>query len=95
MADIPDNTHTKAKSEPTPPKMHTPSAKPVEVTGSIVVETKTFDPHQPILIDKAERLFHEQAVEIHGHKITNVRLKGLIHKIGTSVTYEFIGQVSR
>lgn len=70
--------------------------KPKYVEGTVVIQTNTFDPLQPVLLDQAASVFTEQVKGVHGEgtKLTNVVASLAVHKVGETVTYNVTGEVA-
>ncbi len=72
------------------------TAKSVEVSEDIRIETPTFNPYGPALVAKAESLFRAKVAEKYGAdvRLDNVMLKGIDHHVGTAATYHYVAQVA-
>lgn len=71
-------------------------SKPKYVEGTVVIQSRTFDPLQPVLLDRAASAFAEQMKGMHGDsiKLTNVNVGLAVHKVGETVTYNVSGEIA-
>lgn len=72
------------------------TAKSVEVSEDIRIETPTFNPYGPALIAKAEGMFRSRVAEKYGAEaqLDNVMLKGIDHHVGTAATYHYVARIA-
>lgn len=82
--DASNTSQTKAKAKQT-----------TAVSGTVVLETKTFEPTQPILLDKAAEAFKAQVAETNeGKTVTNIQVAVAKHHVGKSVSYNVTGEIA-
>ena len=70
--------------------------KTTVVGGQVTIETGTFDPASPLLLDQAADVFKSQVAERYGEKavVTNLAVTVSVHKVGEHVVYDVTGEVN-
>lgn len=86
------NENVAPNTSATKPKQ---AEKVTPVKGTVRLNTNTFDPRQPILMDEAADAFKAQLAETHGDKsVSNVTVTMAKHVIGHSVEYLVTGEIA-